>query len=220
MGLDWRPLGKPKPGCKDRFDQLFRILRGIDPIPVKPGTRKRFTREELKAEWFDIQIPSYETIQAPRVGRDQEADDWVKRLYEASEQSDTLEDWQRHYEGYYVIELAKETEGVPVYISETQDENVFRAKFIEVFCKELLGEALYNKAWETHTAEETLAYGKQLLEVADKLASTHNLCSLKDQQLPPDVEVGSLSSQVHILYSAARWLIFYGSNGHGFEADA
>lgn len=220
MGLDWRPLGKPKPGYKDRFDQLLRILQGIDPIPVKPDSKKRFTREELKQEWFEIQLPSYETIHAPMVGRDPEADAWVKAQYEESDKSDSLDYWYRHYQGYYVIELAKETDGVPVYISEAQDENVFRGKFLTTFCEELIGKELYEKAWKTLTADETLRYGEELLEVAEQLATRHNLTHLKDQHMPPDAEVGTMPSKVHILYSAARWLIFYGKNGHGFEADA
>jgi len=219
MGLDWRPLGKPKPECKERFDQLFRILNGSEPIPVIPGTKKRYSREALKEEWFEIQIPSYETIKAPMVGRDPEADEWVKAQYDASDKSDSLEFWYQHYKGYYVIELAKETDGVPVYISEIQDENVFRGKFLTTFCEELIGKELYEAAWETHLADSTLQYGERLLEVADQMAAKHDLLYLKDQHLPPDIEVGSLPSQVHILYSAARWLIFYGKNGHGFEAD-
>jgi hypothetical protein len=220
MGLDWRPLGKPKPGYKERFDELFRILRGIDPIPVNPVTKTPFSREELKQEWFDIQVPSYETIKAPMVGRDQEANDWVEKRYRESEQSGSVDDWHRHYQGYYVIELAKETDGVPVYISEAQDENVFRGKFVTNFCEQMLDKGLWDLAWETLTADETLRYGQQLLEVAERVAAEHDLQHLRDQHLPPDVEVGSVPSQVHILYSAARWLIFYGKEGHGFEADA
>jgi len=44
-----------------------------------------------------------------------------------------------------------------------------------------------------------------------------NLVYLKDQRIPPDDE--SMGSKIHILYSAAKWLIFYGERGHGYEAD-
>jgi hypothetical protein len=37
--------------------------------------------------------------------------------------------------------------------------------------------------------------------------------------MPPDTDEDSLESKIHILYAAAKWLIFYGKNGHGFEAD-
>jgi hypothetical protein len=30
MGLDWRPMGKPKPGFEERYIQIFRILKGVE----------------------------------------------------------------------------------------------------------------------------------------------------------------------------------------------
>ena len=85
MGLDMRPLGKPIPGFKKRFVEIFQMVTN-DEIP-QPSVmdkllgRKCPTREELLEEWYDIQIPSYETIKAPRVGRDKEADDWALDNY-------------------------------------------------------------------------------------------------------------------------------------------
>jgi hypothetical protein len=66
MGLDWRPLGKPKPGYEARFNELYNILTGS----TKPANK-----EELREEWFSIQISTYETIKAPLAGRDKEADE-------------------------------------------------------------------------------------------------------------------------------------------------
>jgi len=35
--------------------------------------------------------------------------------------------------------------------------------------------------------------------------------------LTKDIDEESLESKAHILYSAAKWLIFYGTYGHGYE---
>jgi hypothetical protein len=72
MGLDWRPLGRPKPGSEERFNQIFRIIQGTEKQELSflyklKGKRKE-TRAQLLEEWFSISIPAYETIKAPRVG--------------------------------------------------------------------------------------------------------------------------------------------------------
>jgi hypothetical protein len=54
---------------------------------------------------------------------------------------------------------------------------------------------------------------------ADKLAAENNLQYLKERRSPPEQGDNALPNQIHILYAAAKWLIFYGKNGHGFEAD-
>lgn len=122
------------------------------------------------------------------------------------------------YLGYYVIELAEEQDGIPVYIALGQDENVFRAKFLDD-CKDLIGEELYVEAWGSKLGDETLLYGQKLMSIADKVAKENQLEYLKEQRIPPEFDEESLESKLHILFSAAKWLIFYGKNGHGFEAD-
>jgi hypothetical protein len=222
MGLDWRPMGKPKPGYEDRFNQIFRIIQGSEKQSLslldKLKGKKIPSREELLQEWFDIQIKSYETIKAPRVGRDAEADNWIREQYESTDKSTPLSAFVDQYNGYYVISLAKELDGVPVYIAMGQDENVFRGKFLDD-CERLLGKRLYEEAYNTKLAAETLQYGNEIMAIADKTAASHNLQYLKEERFLPDAEFGSLESQVHILYAAAKWLIFYGKNGHGYEAD-
>ena len=208
MGLDWRPMGKPKPGYETRFKELYSMLTSS----TKPANK-----EELREEWFSIQTPTYETIKAPLVGRDKEADDWIKEQYEGSEKEVSLEEFVEGMKGYYVILLAKELDGVPVYMAMGQDENVFRGKFLDS-CQDLLGKELYEEAYASKMAEETLKYGQQLMEVAEKLAVEHNVTYLRDQRFPPE-NWDTIEFSIHTIYAAAKWLIFYGKNGHGFEAD-
>lgn len=50
----------------------------------------------------------------------------------------------------------------------------------------------------------------------DKLAKEHHL---KSQRISPETDEDSIESKLHIVYSLAKWLTFYGRNGHGYEAD-
>lgn len=222
MGLDMRPMGKPKPGFEKRFIEIFEMV-AQDKIPQptffdKLRGKKLPTKDELLQEWFANQIQTYETIKAPKVGRDTEADDWIRRKYDELKQKPSLDEFLKEYDGYYVIELAKEQDGVPVYIAMGQDENVFRGQFLQD-CIDLIGEDLVHEAWGTKQADDALDYGNRLMATADKLAKEHNLEYLKTQRRPPDTDEDVTESKLHIVYSLAKWLIFYGKNGHGYEAD-
>ncbi len=222
MGLDMRPIGKPKLGFEKRFVEIFEMV-SQDKIPQstfldKLKGKKALTKDELLQEWFANQIQSYETIKAPRVGQDTEADEWIKAKYSEIERKPPLDNFLKEHEGFYVIELAKEQDGVPVYISLGQDENVFRGQFLQD-CIDILGEDLVSEAWNTKMADEALDYGNRLMDIADKLAKQHNLEYLKSQIIPPNTDKDSIESKLHIVFSLAKWLIFYGKNGHGYEAD-
>ena len=222
MGLDWRPMGKPKAGFEERFKQIFLILTDKEKQEIslfdKLKGKKIKTKEELLEEWFDISEKTYETIKAPQVGRDKIADEWIRGKYQETDKTISEEEFIKEYQDYYVIELAKELDGVPVYIAMEQDENVFRGQFLQD-CEDLIGEDLLNEGWGSKFADEALSYGQQLMTIADKVATENNMLYLKEQRMPPDTDEDSLESKIHILYAAGKWLIFYGKNGHGFEAD-
>ena len=212
MGLDMRPLSKPKAGKEQRFYELYSLIPSENLSPDQ--------REQLLEEWFALGIPSYETIKAPQVGRDAQADAWLREQYDADDNPDKppFDEVYQDYQGYYVIELATEQDSVPVYRAFGQDENVFRGQFL-ADCQELIGEDLLNEAWSNHLAEEAVDYAHRLIAAVTPAAQQHGLEYLKDQYEPPEAEPESLESQLHIIYSLARWLIFYGSRGHGYEAD-
>jgi hypothetical protein len=222
MGLDMRPLGRPKPGFEDRFEQIFRFLTGEEKYSVSLLDRlkgkKAPTEAALLEEWDEIQISPFETIRAPRVGRDKTADDWIREQYKGSDRSLSEHEFVKRHEGYYVADLAEELDGVPMYISLDQDEIVFRGEFMND-CEDLIGEDLVAEAWESKLAPEALDYGKRLLQVADEIAKEHGLESLKTQRELPDADETETEGQLHILYSLAKWLIFWGKNGHGYQAD-
>ena len=222
MGLDMRPMGKPKPGFENRFIEILEMVTK-DNIP-KPNFfeklkgKKLPTKEELLQEWFANQIQSYETLKAPKVGTDKIANDWIKQKYEESEKEISETEFIEQHNGFYVIELSEDKDGVPTYISLGQDENVFRGQFL-VDCTEIIGEDLVAEAWNTKNAEETLDYGNRLMTIATKIAREKNLEYLSEQRIPPDLDETNIESKLHILFSLSKWLIFYGKNGHGYEAD-
>ena len=212
MGLDMRPLSKPKAGKEQRFYELYSLIPSENLSPDQ--------REQLLEEWFALGIPSYETIKAPQVGRDAQADAWLREQYDADDNPDKppFDEVYQDYQGYYVIELAPEQDSVPVYRAFGQDANVFRGQFL-ADCQDLISEDLLNEAWSNHLAEEAVDYAQRLIAAVTPTAQQHGLEYLKDQYEPPEAEPESLESQLHIVYSLARWLIFYGSRGHGYEAD-
>lgn len=222
MGLDLKPLGKPKPGYEERFLELFELI-GKDNFPEYTlldklwGKKKLPTKEEILAEWFEIQISHFETIKAPRIGTDKEADDWILAQYNELTEKPPLKKFLDDHQGLWVPELAKEQGGVAVYVSPVYDITSFRGKFLD-FCVDILDKPLIDEAWETKNADDALDYGNRLMTQADELAKQLNLEYLKLQVDPPDDESG-IEWQLHIVFSLAKWLIFYGKNGHGYEAD-
>lgn len=217
-----RPMGKPKLGFEARFEEIYKMV--VDNKVPQPTFfeglkgKKLPTKEQLLEEWYANQIQSYETIKAPRVGRDEEANEWIRKKYDELEKKPALDVFLKDYDGYYVIELAEEKDGVPVYIALAQDENVFRGEFLND-CVDMLGEDLVNEAWETKFAVEALDYGNRLMQAANRIAKEKGLEYLESQRLPPDTDENSIESKLHIVFSLAKWLVFYGSNGHGYEAD-
>jgi hypothetical protein len=62
MGLDMIPIGKPRPGFENRFNQIYRILHGQETQTLslldKLKGRKLLTDKELITEWQENQISS------------------------------------------------------------------------------------------------------------------------------------------------------------------
>ena len=190
MGLDLCPLGKAKPGQEQTFQTLYnRLLNGDNGFDLSDDERER-----LLDEWFAITIPAIDTLNPPQVGE---------------------------YQDYYVLELAEDKDGVPTYTSLAGDQIAFRGQYLD-YCTEILSEELINEAWTNHTAVETVDYAHRILAIIDPIAATHDLTYLKNQREPPqnddEAEEYDLATQLHIVYSLVRWLNYYGTRGHGFEA--
>src|SRR5262245_61528302 len=71
LGLDWNPGNRPRPGFEAEFRRLADDIRDQR---VKEGSPEH-------NRFFEISVSAYETLQAPRVGSDPRADDWIRRKY-------------------------------------------------------------------------------------------------------------------------------------------
>jgi len=223
MGLDWKPMNKPHSGYEDEYRRIFKLLTGEEKQKIsfidKLKGKKELDRDELLDQFLSISSTAYETLKAPQVGIDQEATKWAESKFPNREdKSLTLDQFMDQMHGFYVLDLVPECDGLPKYIAMNDEAHVFRAQFLND-CEEILGQELFNRAYESKLAEETLLYANELMELAVKYATTNNCINLKDKRIPPDVNEDSAEAKAHILFSAAKWLQFWSSRGHGMEAD-
>ena len=226
MGLDWLAGNKAKPGHETRFRELLeKIVKGED------------LDSAATAEWEQVSVPSYTTLDAPRIGFDAAADAWfLERLRENRPKPGMLrgllakirgfagaptEERQAlaKAHGYYLLELAPPCDGLPIYshggISEHVELTSFRGAFLKD-CEELLGEDLLNSAWEGKLPEDLVIYGEALLERANAWAKAHDCEDVRDQRTPPDDEE-SPAAKAHIAFAAGRWCVYWGQRGHWLD---
>ncbi len=223
MGLDWKPMNKPHNGYEDEYRRLFNLLTGEEKQKVsiidKLKGKKEIDRDELLSQFLSISSTAYETLDAPQVGIDKEATKWAKSQFpNRNDKSQTLSGFLNQMHGFYVLDLVPECDGLPKYIAMHDEAHVFRAQFLKD-CEGILGEEIFNRAYESKLAKETLEYANELMEIAEAYASTNNCLNLKEERIPPDVDEDSAEAKAHILFSAAKWLHFWSSRGHGMEAD-
>ncbi|MCB9617634.1 MAG: hypothetical protein H6722_34805 [Sandaracinus sp.] len=229
MGLDWLVGNKPKPGHERQFADLLEASRSEEGLT-----------EEQHAQYEEISIPAFSQVGAPRAGTDRIADAWVlwrvrsKARVDAGKADDLpfepdapgahepRDDHERDVladmAGYYVLELAPPSAGLPMYtmgVFGEVDLTSFRGKFLDD-CQDLLGEALFARAYENQTPEELVEYGTQLLELASSFAAERGIPHVAELEDPP--EEGTDESRAHILFAAARWCRYWGGRGHFLEA--
>lgn len=212
MGLDWNPIGKPKPGHEDEFERLFRLIADTP--------REDPALEAMQHRWFEIQVLPYETLRAPRVGTDAVADAWAReRFKEIEAPTQSEEEFLRELDGYYVLSLAPPCDGLPRYSHWPLgyvEAFSFRGEFLRD-CADILGDELLERCHVSGLAPHAAAIGAELRAAADAFASTRGLAHVEfsEDSFEPDTP----ESQVHILYAAARWCEYWSSRGHGLEAD-
>lgn len=225
MGLDWNPIGKPKPGAEEEFAALFKQL---GELPTRPGwlerirlRRRGIDRDAIKKRWEEIQISPYETLGAPKVGESAEADAWARERYNEIEEPRPSEDeFTKEMEGYYVLALVPPCDGLPGYSNWTAgyvERFSFRAEFLRC-CEDIVPEDTLGKCYESCLAPELAVLGNELRACAASFAKQRNLEHI---EFAKDVEFNEQSpeSKLDILYAAARWCEYWSSRGHGLEAD-
>jgi len=233
MGLDWNPLGKSKPGAEveyySRLGQLGTAKDWMQPVPFAFSPVDKTEGEDVRRRFFEIQISPYETLNPPRCGYDYEADNWIRSKYEdAPNKPPTVEEWVRSFNGYWVMPLLPDSDGLPFYSNASLggqwERWSFRAQFLRD-CEDVLGEQLLHEAWLNHLPDQLADYGRRLMNCASAFAATHGARHVLNMRAYPadnqdySTVEGSPARKAHIIASAARWAVFWSSRGHGMIAD-
>lgn len=225
MGLDWNPIGKPKPGHEEEFETLFRLLgansSGGNWLQKAKQLFHRFDRDAATKRWFEIQISPFFTVQAPQVGIDPRADEWAKERYRENPPKDKTEvQFLKELKGYYVVALAPQCDGIPYYSNGPTgyvELYSFRAQFITNDCKDVVGKDLLEKCYHSCLAPDLTSLGAELRACANDYAFKHDV-SYVESVRELDAPENSPESKAHILFAAAKWCEYWSSRGHGLEA--
>ena len=231
MGLDLIPMGRPKPGHEEEWQRL-----------MQPLYEDREETDGAAERRLEISESSYATAGAPRVGEDEEANDWYRGHFRKPEGLTDAEFFEEA-KGYYVLDLVVgKCDGVPIYshgdLYDGVDKTSFRGKFLE-FCKDLLeDEMLLYRAWTSvMPPEEAVEYGQALLASAEnpwvepppppppppppEPGFVDRLLGRKTPEPeppePPPTEE-DVEEMRNILRAAGRWYIFWGERGHPINA--
>jgi hypothetical protein len=211
MGLDWNPMSRAKHGHEAELDEIL-ALDWNDLSPERLA--------EVRARYHEISEPPFATMGAPRVGFDAAADAWLEQELRANGQEAELDRAKEEMHGFYVLPLLPPCAGLPIYTSrgyDGVDRYTFRGQFLDDV-QEILGEALFERAWDKMSAAELATYGAELLACARRYAKEHGVEQLEQQYEPPeDCDEGAPAAKAHILFSAAAWCLWWSERGHGLE---
>jgi hypothetical protein len=199
VGFDWDPLALPKPEHADQFGVLLARLQ---------ATGDETILDRLNA----ISTPVFETLGAPRVGFDVEADDW---LLERVGEDDHYEMCMK-MQGYYVLDLLPPCDGFPVYTTDKPWPSLGRYTFRGAALAEargVLGD-LYDEAFRYHSTAQLEEYGERLMACGRAFARKHRIMEVELLR-SGDFKKHSKQSRAHIVLAAARWCLYWARRGHG-----
>ena len=210
MEWGWLPRYKAKPEFQDEFENIYLE------IDEQPEGQEKVLPQRLE----EIAISPYETLSAPRVGRDAEADAWVAEHFPKREKS-----WlsfgssDPDYGGRFVLDLVPPCDGLPPpeysggEFGHYVDAFAFRASLLED-CSDVIDEDLVIEGMVPMEVPELLEYGKRLRQAAETCAAEHGI----DLGAPLDTEdYDSVEGQLDVVIAAARWCIFWAERGHALE---
>jgi hypothetical protein len=210
MGLDWNPGSRARPGHEAEFVELWKKLRA----------KSCFFRDRKLNRFGEITIPAFETLNCPRVGFDEAATRWAEEdaFPRRSDKSLDKETFVQTMKGFYVLSLVSPCDGLPRYTNGSPGGYVepyaFRGAFLKD-CEHILGESLLNSAWMSKLPNDTITYGNDLLDAANRFASSGNIdLSMVHLSEDPDSEEFHLD----VILSAGRWCKFWGERGHWLDA--
>ncbi len=208
MGLEWEPLPTPKRGYEKEYESLFKKLATAAP-----------SRREQLASWFsDVSVAPFETIGAPRVGFDAEADEWLRARIEKTNRLGELEAIQADMRGYYVLELLPPCDGFPVYSNHKNDEHLDRYAFHAELLRgvaDALGDELCDRAATMMLPAAHTTFAADLTAAATKFSTENSLPENVATIREPVFPEGSTEYKGHVLHAAAKWSTYWSGRGYG-----
>ena len=229
MGLDWNPLGKPKPGYEDEFASIFQQLGESSDwgwLEKRRRRREGTDREGLHKRWDEIQITPHETVGAPQVGSSAEADAWARERFRNCNPRNhpnlnlNPNSCRRCRVSTCSLSLHRATDFRITRIGRrgTSNGSVSARNSCSTTVKTSLATRLFRSAMRVALRPHSLCWASNsatapphTLEIST--LSTSSLCAAGD------FEEKSPERKLHIIESAARWCEYWSSRGHGLEAD-
>lgn len=208
MGLDWLPGRKAKPGLEPEMKALIKALDGWWPF----GKQKKLARLE------QITVHPHETLGAPIVGKDEQANEWARENFEKrTNKALDLPGFLQAINGLPVMQLVRPSDGLPPFSNggpgEYVGEESFRAQFLKD-CEDILGEGGYDECFLERGPEECERFGASLRAKATAYAQEHGI-ELSATESVEDYE--SKEFRVGVVMAAGRWCEYWGRNGHGMS---
>ena len=209
MGLDWNPGPKPQPGSEDEFRRLWRRLQ----------SKWCWNRPAKLNRFQELTITAFRTLKAPRVGVDQQANEWAHQAFMTrADKSVSEEGFIQGMQGFYVLDLVPPCDGLPRYSNGDAGSYVERFSFRGQFltdCVEIVGDDLLDQVYKSMLPDDTALYGEALLKCAQAFAAENRIDATRLLQAEdPD----SVEFHLDVVFSAGRWCRFWSERGHWLEA--
>ncbi len=226
MGLDWCLKRQVRAGHEDRVKELddeinkkteevnklwaaFLAEKGEGqpfywPNALSDGFYARPNIKEMSAaidlakmkQKASLVLPA-EALDAPRVGHDDTADNWVHGAWDTEVNKDghaTPDEWIAAKKGEYLLHLA-DSDGLGKVTGMFVSPTSFRGKILRFV--DDLSDDLKNEAYEDHDPDELVNYGRELKDAAESMPDGEG----KDDTL-----------------NAATWCLFWGGHDFGMHA--
>lgn len=237
MGLDWMVERRPRHNKIDgellqkrvsekvkELEDCFKMFcEALNTKVVTPYAREEFDRldstkemlkdlEEMEGQMAELFVSPAETLGAPRIGIDPEADSWIKENWErlvtknGNGRQLTQQEFIDSNSGQYLIEaVGDDVDGVGLISGMLTDRSSFRGKAIGRM--PWLPEHIQNQAYSDMSSEELIDYGS-VLEIEAAAFRKRKGGSIDEDE----------DWQAKVVEAAARWCKYWGAKGHSMHA--
>lgn len=214
MGLDWVPMGRPKPDHEAEYDRLWNLLFNEFATNEDEGTDEDFDRFE------QIIIEPYDDVGAPLIGTDPVAIELFHKMKSSGlYQGISEQEFLASDSGKRFVDHLEQSDLVPSLVGSLSIIS-FRGEWVSDLGSEF--DEVTARGWANMSASDALKFANELEEFAGRYAQENDeIAWLTDRTTPPNEEFDNISprSKIYVLMSAVRYLRGWASLGHSIEAD-